>query len=526
MFLSKIAASSGVDKSPSGDFWFNPISNLVNGTVRVTPDSALQLSTVYRCVDLKSTSQAMLPFVLYKERSDGSKQRITNHPLYKLFSIRPNPFQNRFEWRQMMNAHIELRGNCYNQIISNARGEITALMPMHPDSVKMELLDNGSHRYRYRDRNGTEIILSRGEVWHLRGLSTDGLMGLSTIALARSSLSGAISAQDFGTRFWANDAKPSGGWIEVPGKFKDDTEQKKFRESLQKAQGGINRGKTMVLEQGMKFHEVTLSNEDAQFLETKKHNVTEIARWFGVPPHKVGDLEKASFSNIEQQALEFVQDCLQPMCVRLEASIEADLLFEDEGIKTEFDLTHLMRGDSTARATYYHNGILDGWLTRNEARIAENYDPKEGLDKPLQPLNMVEAGQEPDADESLMSAEPVKSDTKIRLERSQILASMVADSVKKDAESLENRSQMLASAAAERITRKELELIKANTSTLPDMYVKHAQFVASVLNIELNVAQQYCQSQITDFSAELFDEVIFTANTQTKLERLALKGTL
>lgn len=514
MFLSKIAASSSVDKSPSGDFWFNPISNLVNGTVRVTPDSALQLSTVYRCVDLKSTSQAMLPFVLYKERSDGSKQRITDHPLYKLFSIRPNPFQNRFEWRQMMNAHIELRGNAYNQIISNSRGEITALMPMHPDSVKMELLDNGSHRYRYRDRNGTEIILNRGEVWHLRGLSTDGYMGLSTIALARSSLSGAISAQDFGTRFWANDAKPSGGWIEVPGKFKDDTEQKKFRESLQKAQGGINRGKTMVLEQGMKFHEVTLSNEDAQFLETKKHNVTEIARWFGVPPHKVGDLEKASFSNIEQQALEFVQDCLQPMCVRLEASIEADLLFEDEGIKTEFDLTHLMRGDSTARATYYHNGILDGWLTRNEARIAENYDPKEGLDNPLQPLNMVEAGKEPDADEVLTPTQPVENDDSNE------------NTSNTDAKMLSDRSQMLASAAAERITRKELELIKANTSTLPDMYVKHAQFVASVLNIELSIAQQYCQSQIDDFKTELFDEVNFIASTQIKLERLALKGTL
>lgn len=513
MFLSKIiAAAPNEDRSPYGDFWFNPVSSFANGGARVTADNSLQLSAVYRAVSIKSTGQAMLPFVMYKERSDGSKQRVTNHPLYKLFTIRPNPFQNKFEWREMMNAFIELRGNAYNQIISDQRGEITALMPMHPDKVKMELLDNGSYRYRYTDRNGIEVILSRGEVWHLRGISTDGLMGLSTIELARRSLSGAVNAEEYGNRFWANDAKPSGGWIESPNKFKDDEERKKFRESIQKAQGGANRGKMMVLEHGMKFHEVGLTNEDAQFLESKKHNITEIARWFGVPPHKLGDLDKATFSNIEQQSLEFIQDCLQPSSVRWEASIEAELLFEDEGIKVEFDLTHLMRGDSAARSAYYNNGINAGWLTRNEARIAENYDRLDGLDEPLRPLNMT---TEAAADDLPQDVTGTKDDTTVPVDNNQQASS--------------ERAYLLASAAADRIARKEFEMVKAlykkPETDCSAAYEKHAAFIAAVLNISYESATIYTDSQKTAISSSLLEED-FLIMTITKLEKLALEGTL
>ncbi|OYV42252.1 MAG: phage portal protein [Burkholderiales bacterium 21-58-4] len=144
---------------------------------------------------------------------------------------------------------------------------------------------------------------------------------------------------------------------------------------------------------GRKYHQISVTPEDAQFLETRRFHVTDIARWFGVPPHKIGDLDRATNNNIEQQALEFVQETLGPMAERWEASIEAELLFDDEDLEAEFQFSQLMRGDSQSRATFYNMGIQSGWLTRNEARIAENLNPLPGLDQPLRPLNMAEEGQ-------------------------------------------------------------------------------------------------------------------------------------
>jgi HK97 family phage portal protein len=263
-------------------------------------------------------------------------------------------------------------------------------MPIHPDRVKIELLPSGEYRYRISDRSGTEVILPRGEVWHLRGLSSDGLMGMSPIELARENLGTALAAQGYGARFFANDAKPTGGWIEFPGSFKDSEAKKVFRESYQQAQSGANRGKVLVLENGMKFHEVGVTNKDAQFLELRKFQITDVARLFRVPPHMIADLDRATFSNIEQQSLEFVMHTMTPWAERWEASIQSELLLESDDIEIEFDFANLMRGDASSRSSYYQSGIQNGWLTRNEARIAENLNPIDGLDQPLRPLNMVE----------------------------------------------------------------------------------------------------------------------------------------
>jgi HK97 family phage portal protein len=307
----------------------------------------------------------------------------------------------------MLQGHMVLRGNAYNQIITNARGEITELMPIHPDRVKIELLPSGEYRYRVTDRSGTVVIMPRGEVWHLRGLSSDGLMGMSPIELARESLGMALAAQDYGARFFANDAKPTGGWIEFPGSFKDTEAKKVFRESYQQAQSGPNRGKVLVLENGMKFHEVGVTNKDAQFLELRKFQITDIARLFRVPPHMIADLERATFSNIEQQSLEFVMHTMTPWAERWEASIESELLLEGDDIEIEFDFANLMRGDAASRSSYYQSGIQNGWLTRNEARVSENLNPIDGLDQPLRPLNMVEedAAEELEIDTQTKAAE-------------------------------------------------------------------------------------------------------------------------
>jgi HK97 family phage portal protein len=274
--------------------------------------------------------------------------------------------------------------------------------------VKLEMLTNGDYRYRISQAGGAELILPRGEVWHLRGLSSDGLLGMSPIELARESLGMALAAQDYGARFFANDAKPTGGWIEFPGNFKDAEAKRVFRESYQQAQAGANRGKVLVLENGMKFHEVGVTNKDAQFLELRKFQITDIARLFRVPPHMIADLDRATFSNIEQQSLEFVMHTMTPWAERWEAAIGRDLIFDSEALEVEFDFSNLMRGDVASRSAYYQSGIQNGWLTRNEARAAENLNPIAGLEQPLRPLNMVE---ESDAQESETESASPASDT-------------------------------------------------------------------------------------------------------------------
>ena len=390
---------AGGDRSPWGGFWFEPVGVHTTAGMRVTADGSMQLSAVFASVRIISSQFASLPFRLYRNRPDGGKDRVTDHPLYILLAKRPNPYQNAFEWREMMAGHLALRGNAYNQIVSDSRGNITALIPLHPDRVKIMLAASGDYSYQYTDPAGNEVMYSRGEIWHLRGLSSDGIIGLSPIALARNAIGGAMAAQDYGARFFANDARPTGGWIEYPGSFKDKQARDQFRESLQEAQSGVNRGKIAVFEFGMKYHQVGVTPDDAQFLETRKFQVNDIARWFGVPPHKIGDLDRSTNNNIEQQAQEFVQECLGPMAERWEAAIEADLLFDDDGLEAEFDFAQLLRGDSEARASFYMQGINAGWLTRNEARIAENMNPLPGLDAPLRPLNMAEEG-EPDDDDA------------------------------------------------------------------------------------------------------------------------------
>jgi HK97 family phage portal protein len=412
---------------------------------------------------------AMLPFTMY--RMNGRKREvITDHWLYRLLAKRPNRYQNSFEWREMLQGHVELRGNCFNQIIANGRGEITELLPIHPDHIKMELLEGGSYRWRVTDRNGKEQIFGRGDIWHIRGMSSDGYMGLSTIECARESVGLGLSMQSYASRFFSNDAKPSGGWIEFPGNFKDKASRDNFRESWQSQQGGANRGKVAVLEHGMKFNQLGMSNDDAQFLESRKEQISEIARWFGVPPHKIGDLARSTNNNIEQQALEFVQDCLAPRAERWEASIEFDLLLEDD-IEVEFDFAGLLRGDSAARAAYYSSGINGGWLVRNEARVAEKLDPIDGLDEPLRPLNMVE---ESDAADELVEQD--KTDDKAALPALAPDARLVA----------------MAAATSSRLVRRAIGALK-NKPAIEVFGGEFGSLVAESLAIDGVQAAQFCE---------------------------------
>ena len=391
-------SAAGDDRSPYGNFFFEPIGSRTAAGQRVTPATALALPAVFAAVRVLSESFACMPFVLFQPKVGGGRTRNTQHWLYRLIAKRPNKFQTPYEWRLMLQGHLVLRGNAFCQITADSAGRITDLLPLHPDRMQAELLTNGSYRYRYTDPQGQTVYYRRDEVWHLRGLSSDGIVGMNPIEIARDSIGEALAMQTYSSRFFANDAKPGGGWIESPAKFRDATTKQTFRDSWQEMQGGANRGKVAVLEGGMKFHELGLNNADSQFVEARGLKVSDIARIFRVPNHKLNDLSKSAFSNIEQQSIEFWTDTMLPYAELWESSLEYFLLGDtaEEEFDPEFDMSRMLRGDSSARTAYYQGGINSGWLTRNEAREAEGYDPLDGLDEPLRPLNMVEDSAAPD----------------------------------------------------------------------------------------------------------------------------------
>ncbi len=399
MFLTSKRATAGAadgeDRSVFGRFWFEPIGMRSSSGIRVDSKQAMRLAAVYSCIRVRAEAFAVLPFELYRRKGGRRRELVTDHWLHKLLARQPNRFQTPFEWKEMMAGHLDLRGNAFNDIVANSRGEITELLPIHPDRVTIQLLDNGNYRYKLRRQDGGEEIRTRGEIWHIRGLSSDGIVGLNPIELARDVIGLGLSAQTFGNKFFANDARP-GGWIEQPPavKFKDDEEKKKFSENWQRAYSGANRGKTAILENGMKYHQLELKNSDAQFIETRKHTRSEIAGIFRVPPHKIGDLERSTNNNIEHQALEFVTDAVAPMAERFESSITTFLLPEDDhDLEVEFNLANLVRGDMAARGNFYNRMFNLGAMSPNDIRVNEGQDEVEGGDQRFVPMNLVPLDQ-------------------------------------------------------------------------------------------------------------------------------------
>ena len=378
------------DRSPYGDFWFKPIGFGLDGR-SVSKNDAMRLSAVYRAVSLVSGHMGFLPIRFFKR---GTFEPILNHPIERLLNRQPNRFQNAFEWREMLQGHIELRGNCFNEIISDRRGNITDLLPRHPDKVRPIILPDGSDYYYQHTDAGETRKISRQNMWHIRGLSDNGIMGLSVLDYAQQAVQLGLSAQQYGVRFYQNDGRPTSGWVEFPGKYKDSAQRKMVRDSLQEAQSGANAGKLLMLDQGMKYHQVGITNDNAQFLETRQYQVTDIARFFGIPASKLGDLSRATFANIESEQRSYIDDALIVRAARWEAAIECYLLFADEEIDVEFDFEELLRGDGKSRADADHLRIQNGIMTRNEVRRRERLPPLDGLDKPLFPLNMGVVGEE------------------------------------------------------------------------------------------------------------------------------------
>src|SRR5574344_30860 len=347
----------------------------------VNEQTAMQMTAVYSCVRILSETIAGLPLHVYKYNDSGGKEKFLNHPLYKLLHDEPNPEMTSFAFRETLMSHLLLWGNAYAQIIRNGKGEVIALYPLMPNKMTVDRDANGKLYYLYSRSSEdaptlgkeSQVYLDSTDVLHIPGLGFDGLVGYSPIAMAKNAVGLAIATEEYGAKFFANGAAP-GGVLEHPGTIKDP---QKVKESWNAAyQGSTNAHRVAVLEEGMKYQPIGISPEQAQFLETRKFQINEIARIFRIPPHMLDDLEKSSFSNIEQQSLEFVKYTLDPWVVRWEQGMCRALLLESEKptVFIKFNVDGLLRGDYASRMAGYATARQNGWMSANDIRELENLD--------------------------------------------------------------------------------------------------------------------------------------------------------
>ena len=343
----------------------------------VTPDSAMQVSAVYSCVRILSEAVAGLPLHLYRYTAEGSAVKATENPLYWLLHDEPNPEMSSFVFRETLMYHLLLWGNAYAQIIRNGFGEVLGLYPLLPDRMEVGRDAGGRIYYRYtpdageRNAGRGQILLRPENVLHIPGLGFDGLVGYSPLEMARNAVGMGLATEEYGAKFFANGAAPS-GVLEHPNVLKDPEKLRRSWEQTYRGSG--NAGKVAVLEEGMKYAQISIAPEQAQFLETRKFQIDEIARIFRVPPHMIGDLEKSSFSNIEQQSLEFVKYTLDPWCERWEAAIQRGLLIGPDKRRyfAKFNVEGLLRGDYQSRMNGYAIARQNGWMSANDIREKED----------------------------------------------------------------------------------------------------------------------------------------------------------
>ena len=339
----------------------------------VTVQSAIQLSTVYACVRVISETIASLPLGIYETVNDGN-EKATDHPLYRLLHDEPNSEMTSFVFREVMLAHLLLYGNSYSQIIRSGKNQVIGLYPLLPDHMDVDRDSKGNLTYTYTTSDGKTVSIKPRDVLHIPGLGFDGVMGYSPIALEKNAIGLGIASEEYGSKFFSNGARPSGILIH-PNTVKNP---KALRESWNSAYGGSsNSNRVAILEEGMKFEPIAIPNNEAQFLETRKFQVDEICRIFRVPPHLVGNLEHATFSNIEHQSIDFAVHTIRPWLVRIEQAMNRALLSDQEKGRffVQFNIDGLMRGDYKSRMEGYAIGRQNGWLSANDIRALENQNP-------------------------------------------------------------------------------------------------------------------------------------------------------
>jgi HK97 family phage portal protein len=373
------------------DRWYGgSAGNMSNAGRRVSTDGALRVSAAYGSISLLSKTVATLPLRMFRtDRATGRRTEAPNHPLNDILEYQPNHWQSAWDFKAMMMGHLALRGNAYAEIVAGPRGFVDSLEPIHPDRVSVDRLIDGTIRYTVSGTaKGTRVLL-QDEVLHLRShMAPGGLVGISPVSYARETIGLAMAAEEHGARMFSNGARPSG--VVTVEKSMSDPAFERFKSQWNQMYSGLsNAGKTPILEDGAKFQAISLTAEDAQFLQTREFQIEEVARWFDVPLVLLHHMTKTSSwgTGVEAIMLAFVRNNLMPWLGCWTGAIRRDLILAPGLYEAAFDVEPLIAGDSKAQAEFYSRLVLNGVLTRNEARAALGYNPIDGLDEPLVPTN-------------------------------------------------------------------------------------------------------------------------------------------
>ena len=415
MILEQLLGNRYLAGSTDERFWSEVFEGRKSiAGVSVSEDSALNYSAYYRAISLIAGSSSTLPIHIYKRISESKREKLDGHPLEAMLNQESNPDMDAATFRETIQAHVLGWGNGYAEII-RAGPRPVRLEILQPNRVKAKRGADGAIAYEVKEDNGVSITLEALDVFHLKNLGGDGLTGWSIARRAKESLGLSLAAEKFGSAFFGNGSRP-GGFIKFPGVMKEEA-WRKFRESFYEVHGGPQKfGKVGLLEAGMDWVAVGIPPEDAQFLETRRFQVAEIARWFGVPAHLLGDLERATHSNIEVQGIEFLVYCLRYWLVKWEKAINRILLSEAErrqGLYAEFVTDSLLRTDLVTRYNAYNVGVNGGWLSVNDVRQRENLEPVgEAGDIYRFPANMMDVATllPPGESETLDSADSADGD--------------------------------------------------------------------------------------------------------------------
>ncbi len=362
------------------------INHLLGGQNVVNQDDALKISTVFACVRVIAETIASLPLVIYRRVSDNEREPATDHPLYKmLHDVGPNSWLSAPEfWENCIGTNV-LRGNAYNYKVFDNLGRLVGLVPMNPENVQIDVdlqtFSNPNIIYKFKLPGGGQRNLPYDRVWHLKGISSDGFTGLSPLQLAQNSMNLSLSSESHGNTFFRNSARPS-GTASTPGKLSDDA-YSRLQNSIEQRISGDKKFSVLLLEEGLTWSQIGMSNEDSQFLETRNFQVEDIARFYRVPSILLNHPEKTStHASAEQFMMSFVTHTIRPWLVRVEKSIQKHLMteIEQEQYYAEFKVDGLLRGDTKSRYEAYASAIQNTWMSPNEARKLENMPPRDGGD--------------------------------------------------------------------------------------------------------------------------------------------------
>ena len=493
MFLDNLFSTP---PDPTDDFWFKPISFLSKSGKPVSPETAIRLTAVWSSVRILTETIGSVPTILYRRLADDGREPARKLHVFKLLSKRPNPWQTALEFKEMMQFHVSLRGNAYAEIIDGPSGPFDKLIPHHPDLIEPRFLDDFTVEYEIRSVEGRpQRVIKMENMLHLRGpMSRDGLKGLSPIDEEREAVGFAMAAEEYGARFFRNAARPP-GVIEAGGTFKNKEAANEFRRSWQESQTGVNLHKTAVLPPGMTYKTIGLTNDQAQFLETRSYSAKDIARIFRIPPHMINEMGEATFSNIEQQSLEFVMNTMSPWFERWEQALERALLPDTDELFVEFFVDRLLRGDIKTRHAAYRQALGGAaWATVNEIRVKENMSRRPDGDELPKPLNMQMGG----------GGEGEGED---REDRDQAISELA-----------ETEIQAVNSAAH----GKE---IGSFSKWVRRFYGRHVGEVAAALDVTWSVAQAYCEQCADELkAAENMSHVHETLNSWEQHKETMLRA--